>query len=237
MSELLARKTHRPDKIAYIPNWVDAQDVIPRTRRSGYLPEAWNGKIVFQFFGNLGRVQGLPNLLAALALVKHPRAAFVFIGAGSGEALIERFLREHPALCAIRKPALPFSENNIGLAACDVAIVSLAGGMKGLAVPSKAYFSMAADRPLLVIGDPQSELHRLLEEERSIGWYCPPDQPQALAALIDGICERGVDALCAAPREVVVRRFSYADSVRAYARELEALGLRPALDRPLPSGL
>jgi glycosyltransferase involved in cell wall biosynthesis len=90
---------------------------------------------------------------------------------------------------------------------------------------------------LLVIGDPQSELHRLLEEERSIGWYCPPDQPQALAALIDGICERGVDALCAAPREVVVRRFSYADSVRAYARELEALGLRPALDRPLPSGL
>ena len=41
---------------------------------------------------------------------------------------------------------------------CDLAIVTLADGMYGLGVPSKSYNIMAAGKPILFIGDLNSEI-------------------------------------------------------------------------------
>jgi len=231
MAELLAQKTRRAQRVVYIPNWVDLEEVQPRTRDLSRFTRGWDDKVVFQFFGNLGRVQGLRNLLDAVARVKSPRAAFLFIGAGSGERLIEGFVSEHPELSIALAGSLPFSDNNAGLSACDVAIVSLASGMKGLAVPSKAYFSLAADKPLLVVADRDSELHRLLQEEPSTGWYCEPDDPVALGLLIDWICAERLGDLRGVPRAVAARRFSYADSIEHYCSCIRRLGLSPIASR------
>ena len=76
----------------------------------------------------------------------------------------------------------------MGLAACDVALITLEKGMVGLGVPSKAYFSMAADRPLLAVMESDAEI-ALMVKENNIGWVCDPGNPVALAALIDKICE------------------------------------------------
>jgi glycosyltransferase involved in cell wall biosynthesis len=60
--------------------------------------------------------------------------------------------------------------------------------MKGLAVPSKAYFSLAADKPILAVMDEESEISLMVEEEE-IGWVCPAGDPIALAKIIDHICD------------------------------------------------
>ena len=60
--------------------------------------------------------------------------------------------------------------------------------MKGLGVPSKAYFSMAADKLLLVVSDDGSELVQVVDEF-NIGWSCDSENPASLADLIDNICE------------------------------------------------
>jgi glycosyltransferase involved in cell wall biosynthesis len=229
MLELLREKTGAQRRVVYIPNWVDPIDVLAHPRGMSPLFEgrAWQDKVVFQYFGNFGRVQGLPNLLQALRCVKNPRAAFIFIGSGALGSAISRFIVENPSIDLICSPALAIADTNIGLSACDVAIVPLAKGVKGLAVPSKAYFSLAADKPILVVSDEGSELHQLVSEEVSIGWFCKPESPVALAELIDAICDMRLDSFRGKSRAVLLAKYSYANSVRQYSQCVMQLGLLP----------
>jgi glycosyltransferase involved in cell wall biosynthesis len=220
MLGLLMDKTGNRSRVIYIPNWVDPADVTPMARDSGNLFAAseWKDKVVFQFFGNFGRVQGLANLLSALAHVRSTEAAFIFIGSGSEDKLVSRFIAQYPQLNIIRVPQLSFADNNLGLSACDVAIVSLDKGMKGLAVPSKAYFSLAADKPLLVVSDKDSELHRLVSEERMIGWFCECENPTALAKSIDDICNLNLSEFRGKPRSVLIEKYGYIDAIKRYSQ-------------------
>ena len=79
----------------------------------------------------------------------------------------------------------------MGLSSCDIAIVTLADGMFGLGVPSKAYFSMAANRPILAIMDENTEVACMVKEHK-IGWVDSSNQPQLLAQLIDDICAQAL---------------------------------------------
>jgi glycosyltransferase involved in cell wall biosynthesis len=230
MREALIKKTKNDSRVIYIPNWVDADDVMPILRESNeLLPEdGWKNKTVFQFFGNLGRVQGLDNLLLALPHVKNTNAAFVFIGSGAQEELITAFIDRYPRLSIIRVPRLSFADNAKGLSACDVAIVSLAKGMEGLAVPSKAYFSLAADKPLLVVSDENSELHMLVRESKGLGWFCRSGDPIALAETIDAICNFNLAELRGSPRLAVIQSFSYNNAIKLYAECIRELGAKTA---------
>jgi glycosyltransferase involved in cell wall biosynthesis len=222
MLPLLVEKSRSKSKVVYISNWVDPVDVQVASRESNRLLQGleWEHKVVFQFFGNLGRVQGLSDILRALALVTNERAAFIFIGSGAESDAVTRFIEGRPSMNIKHHPQLPFAENDLGLSACDVALVTLGVGMKGLAVPSKAYFSMAADKPLLIVADRDSELHRLWSEEPSIGWYCESGDPTGLARMIDDICEQRLDKYKGLPRSVLESKFSYADAVRIYAENI-----------------
>ena len=78
--------------------------------------------------------------------------------------------------------------------------------MLGLGVPSKAYFSMAANKPILVISEQDSEIAQVVLDEK-IGWYCEPNNPQSLAKLIDNVCE--INALSSSsPRQVFMKYFT-----------------------------
>jgi len=225
MQELVATKTKNKVEVIYIPNWVDCKDVAAMPRKvDSLLPsQDLSDKIVFQFFGNLGRVQGLDNLLEAIALVKSIKAKFVFIGGGAGESLVHKFIVEHPECDVEAVPSLPFEKNNDGLAACDIAIVSLAPGMKGLGVPSKAYFSLAADKPILVVADDGSELQLMLAEHPDVGWFCPAGKPQELAKLIDRVCELDISAYSLRPRHLVCNKYEYQTAIGQYLAVLDAV--------------
>ena len=219
MHALLSRKTMQKNRIEYVPNWVDPDDVVPLPRdkselNGNHLPD---GRIVFQFFGNLGRLQGVKNLLDAISLVKNDKASFVFIGSGSEGALISNFINSHPAREVVLLAGVPFSRNNDVLSACDVAIVSLAGGMNGLGVPSKAYFSLAADKPLLVVTDEGSELCQLVSEEKSAGWFCETGNPAKLASLIDDICREKLAKVEGEPRAILIGKYGHENAIEKYS--------------------
>jgi len=220
MRHLLSEKTRQLSRIEYTPNWVDPKDILPLSRDSISVVcnRAWNKKVVFQFFGNLGRLQGLKNILQAIQLVTNERAAFLFIGAGSEEHLISAYIKDHPEDDILHLPQIAFTENNVALSLCDVALVSLAKGMNGLAVPSKAYFSLAADKPLLVVTEEGSELFQLLSEDPSVGWLCEAGNPSKLAGLIDNICDLDLQALKGVPRSVLINKYNYKNSIDQYSK-------------------
>ncbi|QOF81791.1 glycosyltransferase family 4 protein [Variovorax sp. 38R] len=189
MKELVDEKTGNPARSFFVHNWVDADQIFSLAKKKSKLIKSlgWEEKTVFQFFGNMGRVQGIPNILRAIDQVSSERAAFLFIGAGACVDLVSKYKKENPEKSFHYFGELPQEQKNEGLAACDVALISLEPGMYGLGVPSKAYFSMAADRPILAVMDARSEIS-LTVEENDIGWSCEADNPEKIARTIDLIC-------------------------------------------------
>ncbi|WP_434580341.1 glycosyltransferase family 4 protein [Pseudomonas sp. Z1-6] len=212
MQELMNSKIKNPSKIVFVPNWADELEVYPLARHQAPFIEelGWQDKLVFQFFGNIGRLQGVGNILDAIALVENERAAFLFMGDGAFVAKVNEFIVNHPEKNVAYAGAIPLKDKNLGLAAGDVALITLEEGMLGLGVPSKAYFSLAADKPLLAVMDENAEIARMIQETGE-GWQCKPGDPRALAELILSICNTDLGALRG--RSIAAFRESYSEYV------------------------
>lgn len=205
MKNLLALKLKKDAsvKLKYVPNWapVDNIEVHPKRENEIIKSLGWADKIVFLFFGNMGKLQGISNLLDAIQLSSNEQSRFLFIGSGAEENLVSKVANRVNLEAGYEKihffGSLALEDNNSGLNACDVALVSLSVGMFGLGVPSKAYFSLAADKPIIYIGDSGSELDILLGEY-DLGWYCEADNSHDLASLFNSVTTNFIEST--APR-------------------------------------
>lgn len=209
MQALLCQKTSGRARTVFIPNWANGNDVypLPRGEMELFKKCGWEDHVVFQFFGNIGRVQGVDNLLEAISLVTAKNAAFIFIGGGAMVPVVERFIEAHPSKSIKFLGPMPLDQKNKGLAMCDVALVSLEAGMFGLGVPSKSYFSLAAGKPILAAVEASSEIGLMLGEY-PVGWRCDPGSPQQLAAVIDEICRAPERISEKMPREIFLKNYS-----------------------------
>ncbi len=141
-------------KITIIENWADINCI-----KSQSMPQ---GKIVLEYAGNIGRVQGLDKVIEQL-----PESVdFHIYGTGSMEETLKKM--NHPRVF-FHGPYFRSQQNEV-LAACHIALVTLQEGMYGLGVPSKTYNILASGRPILFFGPKNSEIDLLVREKR-IG-YC-----------------------------------------------------------------
>jgi glycosyltransferase involved in cell wall biosynthesis len=175
--------------VLYVANWVPAAQMTAATRLAAHRPAAPPSSLCrFQYFGNLGALQGLEAVLDGIAKSKATNARFDFIGTGAAKAAI----LSHPVLAKDPRitlhPGVAFADRGGVLGACDVSLVTLRPQMYGLAVPSKAYFSLAHAIPFLYMGDANSELHLTLQDHPDLGWFVPAGDAQALADQIDRLC-------------------------------------------------
>lgn len=220
MKDIIKAKRVPEDRIKYVPLWVNVSEIELRSKRESRIIRelGWEDRTVFLFFGNIGRVQGLKTLLEAIRLVTSEKAAFLFIGGGSESGTLIEFIESSNLKNVRYYGKLPQMDKSEGLNSCDVAIVSLAPGMRGLGVPSKAYFSLAADKPLLAIVDSDSEIDKLIEEN-NVGWACSPNNVRKIAKTIDLICEQDLSELKGRPRRVAEECYSENLILRKLANE------------------
>jgi glycosyltransferase involved in cell wall biosynthesis len=189
MKEVMRKKVNNNTEITVIENWCDFKAVTPREKQNTAIIQnlQLQNKKIFTFTGNFGRVQGINNLLRASELVEDVDFRLLFIGDGALKKDILAHINNTDKNNVIYAGSFPSSMSNEFLNACDVSIVSLSDSMYGLGVPSKSYYNMAAAKPLLYIGDKNSEI-ALLIMEHNIGWIAKPEQPEILAKLLDDIC-------------------------------------------------
>ena len=180
MEQKIERFAHKP-VCTIIENWADIEGIQPQP-----FPE---GKIILQYAGNIGRVQGLDKVIAQLA----DDVEFHLYGTGAMEESLKKI--GHPNVF-FHGPYFRSQQNEV-LAACDIAIVTLQEGMYGLGVPSKTYNILASGRPVLFLGPVNSEIDLLVREKR-IG-YC--EWPKKWDK--DELLEMGTRA-----REVAVKEYS-----------------------------
>lgn len=176
MNELLLEKTKFPvSKTRVITNWADCDKIYPLefpdvTRMNNYYGNIdLSGKIVIQFAGNVGRLQALPEFLEIFIESKNPLLALIILGDGA----LKKELEENVSLKGIKNVhfVAPKSraDQNLFLNFTHIGLVSLNRGMYGLGVPSKSYNIWAAGKPVLFLGDKNSEIARNIAEHDS-GW-------------------------------------------------------------------
>ena len=153
MEQKVDRFTHKP-VCTIIENWADIEGIRPQN-----FPQ---DKIILQYAGNIGRVQGLDRVITHLT----DDVEFHLYGTGAMEESLKKL--GHPNVF-FHGPYFRSQQNDV-LAACDIAVVTLQDGMYGLGVPSKTYNILASGRPVLFLGPENSEID-LLVREKGIG-YC-----------------------------------------------------------------
>jgi colanic acid biosynthesis glycosyl transferase WcaI len=188
VGQLMARRIQSlgvaPDRIHVIANWCNDEAIGPIAVESNPLREKWQltDKFVVGYSGNLGRAHDFETVLgAADRLRNETRIVFLMIGGGKhfedlAKAVkarrLDRLFRFRPYQ---DQAMLPYS---LGIA--DVHWLSLRPALEGLIVPSKFYAIAAAGRPIVMIGDAEGELGRLLQEYHC-GITIAPDEAARLA--------------------------------------------------------
>ena len=188
MSKVLAAKVNGKTPISLIPNWADVNDVRPQVKEETEtykkIQDFAEGRVLFQFAGNLGKAQGLDILMNAIDKVETDNARFLFVGAGAKLDDINKFAEGHDNTYSFG--FVSRSQQNDFLNACDVGIVTLADGMYGLGVPSKSYNIMATGHPILYVGEDDSEV-AMFVKKYDIGWVVKPKDPEGLKNQIEAI--------------------------------------------------
>ncbi len=161
MQKVMREKTQAKIPVVIIENWADTKNIKP-------IPNTPFGErhIRFQYSGNIGRVQGLGELVDLFLRLPENQFCLDIYGDGvllndledqvknSGKSHINFYGKFHR------------EQQDEILSSCDFAIVTLAKGMKGLGVPSKTYNILAAGKPILYIGDEGSEIDILVKEHK-----------------------------------------------------------------------
>lgn len=210
MKNLIDNKVSKNDSII-IQNWIDHNDIKIQDKSKNEIIKKINWEKeqpVFQFFGNIGRVQGIHTIIESLELIKpDDRPKMLFIGSGAYEQDLKSALIKLNEENIKYTGGLDPSKKSEGLSACDIAIVTLAEGMYGLGVPSKAYYSMAADKPILAIMDEDSEISSMVKEH-GIGWVVPAGNPEKLAEMLVKIKNDFQTMTHVSPRKVLIENYS-----------------------------
>ncbi|MBO9594257.1 MAG: glycosyltransferase family 4 protein [Niabella sp.] len=174
----------RKDDIVIIPNWADTETVYPiKTGNSNPAVEPGK-KITILFAGNHGILQNLLDFIKLTARVNNPQLHYVFAGGGATKKDLERYVSENGIPNITFLPPFPRKDINKTLNACDIGLVSLSDQLYGVGVPSKSYNILAAGKPILFVGNTETEIPRFITENK-VGWAFSYSDPEKLVDFLN----------------------------------------------------
>lgn len=186
MKDVILQKTQsskKTPKIFIIENWADIDNILPtKVERNNILGIDCTNKIVLQYAGNIGRVQGLELLLECLLLSNNKDIHLALWGDGAVLPELKRYANENNMQNVSFHGAYMRSQQNEILNACDISIITLSENMYGLGVPSKSYNIMAAGSAILFIGHPESEIS-LCVKDYNLGYTIDNNKEQLIEFL------------------------------------------------------
>jgi glycosyltransferase involved in cell wall biosynthesis len=189
MKEVISRKikkNHNKPRIEIIENWGDIKNICPiETIPSILLDRHVNNSLTIQYAGNIGRLQGLNYFIDLLNCTPNKRIYFDILGNGAIKETLIKQVDNYELQDRIHfYDSYSRNEQNSILNSTDIALVTLSKGMYGLGVPSKTYNILAAGKPILFIGDLQSEIALLIKEEK-IGFCFSTEDTQGIIRFLN----------------------------------------------------
>lgn len=210
-------------KVKVIPNFVDADRIVPMDRMTSYRSELNIGdEIVVMYAGNVGYSQSLTMLLHAAQQM--PEVTFVINGDGAARAELES---QAAGLLNVRFAGYQ-PRDRVGevLASGDIHVVPLRTGLGAVSVPSKTYSILAAARPVVAAIDAGTEVTRILEHSGA-GISVAPDNEELFTSALQSMV-RNIDSARAqgiSGREWVETHVSPAAVAQSYLSLIADIGV------------
>lgn len=179
LEQKVGRFEHLP-KIIVIENWADLDIVSPMEQSMN--PD----KVVLEYAGNIGRVQGLQSMVEYIKAAGNNELEFHLWGTGAEENSLKEYVQRNGMNNVVFHGAYLRSKQSEVINSCDLALVTLTEGMFGLGVPSKTYNIMAAGKAILFIGEPNSEIG-LLVKEKNIGYVFEPTDRDGIVQFLSSL--------------------------------------------------
>ena len=206
----------RAGRIEVVYPWADTELIRPLAKSENWFAQehGQGDKLTVMYSGNMGLGHDIETMLeTATRLKDESRIHFMFIGSGPKWQTVEEWIREKRLT---NVTLLPWQSEEVvpySLATADLALVSLEEEMAGLAVPSKAFSSLAAGVPLVVVCSQETELASLIRRF-DCGRMIHPGQAEELTAILCGLIAnpRELDHLKAQSRRAAEKIGSRANS-------------------------
>jgi colanic acid biosynthesis glycosyl transferase WcaI len=172
----------RAATVRTIPNFVDTHRIRPAERMTAYRAELGLGpEPVLLYAGNVGFSQSVELLVETAR-----RLPGITVLINGGGAALAEVRRRADGLDNVHFAGyLPEARLGELLATGDVHAVPLRPGLGSVSVPSKAYSSLAAGRPIVAAIDPRTAVPKILAESGG-GIAVPPDD---LDRFVDAVAE------------------------------------------------
>jgi colanic acid biosynthesis glycosyl transferase WcaI len=171
-------------KVHVIPNFVDAERIVPMGRMTNYRSELGiASETVVMYAGNVGFSQSLTMIIDAAKAMKD--VAFVINGDGAARAELVRAAQDVPNVYF--SDYQPRERVPEVLASGDIHVVLLKAGLGAVSVPSKTYSILAAARPVVAAIDSDTEVTRILATSGA-GTVVAPDNSQLFISALQAMC-------------------------------------------------
>lgn len=171
MKSLVLNKVQKNKRVEVIQNWADSEEIYPLIDfdKNAFYNLNLSDKVILQFAGNIGRVQGLDTFMEIFKQINNPNIVLIIIGEGALKNTLINMQKNNGVENVYFFNAKPRAEQIKFLNACDIGLITLSKGMYGLGVPSKVYNVLAAGKPILFIGDKDAEISIYIKNN-NCGW-------------------------------------------------------------------
>jgi len=174
------------DRIHVVPNWISEppaaapDDVLAYRRERGIADDDF----LVVYAGNVGVAAGVEQLIESIPSIHDKKVRLLVAGSGASAESCEELARKMaPDRVQFHRPWLD-RETALVLCAADLLALSTAGDQSRFSVPSKLISYFFAERPVIAIVEPGSEIARILHESRT-GWTVGPGHTSRLAGVIE----------------------------------------------------
>jgi len=186
MKKRIVQKGCNAEKVEIIPPWAHSMDFAAIQAEDNPFRKQHHlqGKFVIMYAGNHSICHPLDTLLeAALGLRNEQDIVFMFIGGGARVKDVLNFQQTHQLSNIVYLPYVKREELKYTLFAADLHVIVMGERFVGIVHPCKIYGILAAGRPFIYIGPPESHIGDILKEENN-GFHVNHTQAALMMDLI-----------------------------------------------------
>ncbi len=208
-------------KLLVIPNWTSEHKIypIPKKDNESYKDFGDGNKFKIGYSGNFGILHDFTLLLRAANKIKNEDGIeFIFIGSGYRQNEIKDYLASNALENIKIYPFQPESNLNNILNIPDIHVITLKKGVSPFAYPSKIYGAMAAGKPILFIGERDSEIYEFVQEN-NIGFSIPNnDLDQLIRVILKIYKDKNLRSLMSKnARDIFIKHYSLSVALRKWS--------------------
>ncbi|QLY79107.1 glycosyltransferase family 4 protein [Clostridium intestinale] len=180
--QLLVNRGVNENKIDLVYNWIDTSSVFPIDKDNNKLLKKYNldkNNFYITYCGNIGLSQNLEMICdAAKTLEKtYLDIKFIIIGDGAHKEELNKYIEINNIENVLIIPFQPYSDIAHVFSLGDIGVVSSKSGIGTSSFPSKTWSIMAAERPIVVSFDEDSELCSIVKDAEC-GICVPPNEKE-----------------------------------------------------------